>query len=277
MKMKTLSAAFRHLTAATLAVLFTAAAQAAPDDINKPLLVIGASFANGKTPFNDASVAPLGGVSVGLGSYLSLGDALVKNPRLPGYVINEAQAGATSFDRVGCNPGPACVFGNWKGYDRQLMQAAARVTVPGTSTLLAKYVVISLGNDCLHSDAFGVPQSQATPCSYNDMKAYVDRLIAVGRHATDLGLTPVYDIYPAYDSLNLPFAAQAFGLNWIVDRSSYNQLRDLHRTRIPAMLPNAVMLDIWSSYQNIGDGLHPDPRTTRRAAELIAWYIGRPH
>jgi len=33
-----------------------------------------------------------------IGAYLNLGNALVKDPRLPAYVINEAQGGATTFD-----------------------------------------------------------------------------------------------------------------------------------------------------------------------------------
>lgn len=276
--MKNTNNLFKTLTLATVSTFMLAtSAVAATDDVNKPLLVIGASYSNGSTPFNDALVAPLGGVSVGLGSYVSLADALIKNPRLPGYVVNEAQAGATTFDRLGCNPGPSCTFGSWQGYDKQLTKAKARVTIPGTNTILAKYVVITIGNDCLHSDAFGVPQSQAYRCTYHDMTAYVDRLIAVGRRASDLGLTPIYDIYPEYTSLNLPYAAQAFGLTWIIDSTSYNMLRDLHRTRIPALLPNAVMLDMWAHFENIGDGLHPNDKTTKKAAEIIAKYISHPH
>ncbi len=276
--MKNLTDPLKTLVIATLSTLMIAtSAVAATDDVNKPLLVIGASYADGRTPFNDALIAPLGGVSVGLGSYVSLGNALIRNPRLPGYVINEAQAGATTFDRLGCNPGPSCTFGSWLGYDKQLTKAVARVTVPGTTTILAKYVVITIGNDCLHSDAFGIPQNQALRCTYSDMRAYVDRLIAVGRRATNMGLTPIYDIYPEYSSLDLPFAAQAFGLTWIIDSSSYNMLRDLHRTRIQAMLPNAVMLNMWADFENIGDGLHPNDKTTKKAAEVIARYISHPH
>ncbi|MES2207913.1 MAG: SGNH/GDSL hydrolase family protein [Pseudomonadota bacterium] len=259
--------------AALSSCMITSYSIAATADVNKPLLVIGASYSDGRIPFNDALVAPLGGISVGLGSYLSLGDALIKNPRLPGYVINEAQAGATTFDRMSCTPGPACTFGSWQGYDKQLTKAIARVTVPGTQTILSKYVVITMANDCLHSDAFGVPQNQATQCTDSDMNAYVDRLIEVGRRATNLGLTPIYDIFPEYSSLDLPYAAQAFGFSWIIDKSSYSKLRDLHRTRIRAMLPNAVLLDIWANFEHGADGLHPTDKTSRKAAEIIAKYI----
>lgn len=277
--MKNNSNPFHKIALAGLsALMLSTTATATPnEDLNKPIVVIGASYTNGSTPFNDAMIAPLGGVSVGLGSYTGLGNALVRHPRLPGFVINEAQAGATSFDRNGCNPGPGCNSGTWQGYDKQLTKALGRVTVPGTTTVTAKYVVITIANDCLHSDAFGIPQNQSVRCTYNDMKNYVDRLIAVGRRATNLGMTPIYDIYPKYDDLDLPFAQQAFGLTWMMDRSSYNMLRDLHRTRIPAMLPNAVMLDMWRDFEGLGDGLHPNDKTTKKAADVIVKYIAHQH
>lgn len=254
-------------------MMFSSAAIANPEDVNKPLLLIGASYADGRLPFNDALVAPLFGISVGFGSYLSLGDALIKDPRLPGYVINEAQAGATTFDRAGCNPGPGCNAGQWQGYDKQLIKAKARVTIPGTQIVLAKYVVITMGNDCLHSDAFGVPQNQTSPCTLSEMNAVVDRLLAIGQQALDAGLIPIFDMYPAYNDLNLPLAQQMFGLLWIADSASYNSLRDLQRSRIPAELPGAVMLDIWADFHHMGDGLHPDDKTARKAAAVIAQYI----
>jgi len=145
------------LSLAVSAVSTTAVAE-------EPILVIGASFANGAMPFNDNLDAPLGGISIGLGSYLSLGNALVRESSLSGHVINEAQAGATTFDRQTCNPDctPDVI---WQGYDKQFTKALARVTLrdPGTgdiTVLNSKYVVITLSNDCLHSDAFGIPQKK---------------------------------------------------------------------------------------------------------------------
>jgi len=274
--MMNIASRVNKLFATTMGLLMLAmvnAAFAAPGDVDKPLLVIGASYADGRLPFNDALVAPLFGISVGMGSYLSLGDALIKDPRLPGYVINEAQAGATTFDRPGCNPGLGCNAGLWQGYSKQLTKAKARVTLPGSNTVLAKYVVISIANDCLHSDAFGIPQYLTSPCTASDMNAYVDRLIAVGQQALNAGLTPIFSIYPAYSNLNLPLPAKTFGLAWIADQAGYNALRDLQRTRIASELPRAVQLDIWANFQDMGDGLHPNDKTSRRAAAIIAQYI----
>ena len=53
--------------AAACSALVAGSVQAAKDKASeRPLLVIGASYAEGKTPFNNGQ-APLGGISVGLG------------------------------------------------------------------------------------------------------------------------------------------------------------------------------------------------------------------
>ncbi|WP_250655296.1 SGNH/GDSL hydrolase family protein [Alkalimarinus coralli] len=235
---------------------------------DKPLLIIGASYANAGVPFNDNLQAPLGGGAVDFGSYLSLGNALVRTPLLDGHVINEAQAGATTFDRVACNP--VCdPLVQWQGYDKQLTKALGRVTVPG-GPVNADYVVITTANDCLHSDSFGIPQSDAIPCTLSDMNATVDRLIAVGQRALDAGVTPIYDIMPEWDALDLPFFQTAFGLNWAISETDYNQLRNLHKNRIANELPNAIQIDMWKRFEHRGDGIHPTDRTTKRAAMRIA-------
>src|SRR3990167_7312053 len=92
----------------------TALAQTRPSSL--PLLVVGASYAEGKTPFNQG-IAPLGGIAVGFGSYLSLGQALTRSAPLPGYVINEGQAGGTTFARSYCAPGAStCGPATWDSY-----------------------------------------------------------------------------------------------------------------------------------------------------------------
>jgi hypothetical protein len=86
-----------------------------------------------KTPLNNG-VAQLGGISVGFGAYLSLGHAPIRTDSLPGHPLNEGPGGATTFAR--------------------------RVVLPPRlDSYDAKYVVISTANDCLHADAFGIPQS----------------------------------------------------------------------------------------------------------------------
>ena len=93
-----------YTSSLSIFITFSLNASASSGSAEQPILVIGASFANGSTPFNDNLEAPLGGIAVGFGSYLSLGDALIRNSTVSGFVINEAQAGATTFDRESCLP-----------------------------------------------------------------------------------------------------------------------------------------------------------------------------
>ena len=261
----------KKYAAVALACLSVQAALAKERPSQLPLLVIGASYAEGKTPFNNG-IAPLGGISVGLGSYLSLGHALTRSELLPGFLINEAQAGAGTFARPYCAPGAAtCGPAGWESYQTQLEKALARVAVPPTFTSVnAKYVVITVPNDCLHADALGVPQSMSQPCTPAQMNASVDRMIALGQFALSKGVTPIYDVYPRYHSLDLPLFRSLFGLAWVIGEYDYNQLRDLSRTRLQAELPSAVVLDMWKDFSHLGDGIHPDYATTKRAARLVA-------
>ena len=263
--------------AAACSALAAHSAQAAKDKASdRPLLVIGASYSEGKTPFDNGK-APLGGISVGFGAYLSLGHALTRNEALPGHLINEGQGGATTFARPYCPPGsPTCGPASWDSYQTQLERALARVALPPTfSTYNAKYVVISTANDCLHADAFGIPQASAQPCTPAQMNAVVDRLIAVGQYALSRGVVPVYDIMPRYQDLDLPLFGSTFGLAWVITEADYRTLRDLGRTRIRVELPSAIQLDIWKDFKHAGDGIHPNDATTKKAANAIAQELKR--
>ncbi|MBI3380958.1 MAG: SGNH/GDSL hydrolase family protein [Aquabacterium sp.] len=255
----------------TALALQPALADTAPTDPSRlPLLIIGASYAEGKTPFNNG-IAPLGGVSVGLGSYLSVGQALTRSPLLPGYVINEGQAGGTTFARSACAPGAStCGPATWDSYATQLQKALARVAVPPSfNTYNARYVVILTPNDCLHADAFGVPQSTTQPCTAAQMNQVADRLIAVGNQARAAGLTPIFDVMPRYKQLDLPLFRSLYGLAWVISEADYNTLRTVTSSRVRSEVPGAVVLDIWKDFVHIGDGIHPTPETARKAARTI--------
>lgn len=258
------------IAAAAMAAQPAMAGNAAPKKSDFPLLVIGASYAEGKTPFN-GGIAPLGGIAVGFGSYLSLGQALIRTPQLPGYVINEAQAGATTFARSYCAPGAStCGPAAWDSYATQLSRALARVAQPPSfTTYNAKYVVILMPNDCLHADAFGIPQAVVQPCSPAQLNQVADRLIAVGHQARAAGLTPIYDVMPAYRRLDLNLFRTMFGLAWAIGEADYNALRTLTSSRIRSEVPGAVVLDIWKDFEHVGDGIHPTPGSVRRAAHII--------
>lgn len=239
------------------------------------ILIIGASFANGVTPFNSDLAAPLGGISVNLGSFLSLGNALVRSPYLAGHVINEAQAGATSFDRVACNPGPECSNVGWDGLDKQYDKALARVSIPDSDSpdtlamLNAEYLVISFLNDCLHPDAFGIPMSQTQECSVEEINNVVDNLIDVANRAVDVGLTPVIISMPEYQKIDFDTFQATSGFSWIISEENYNLLSDIRDTRISAEVPEALLVNAWERFTPLADGLHPDRNSTLKAANKV--------
>jgi hypothetical protein len=262
--------------AAALAIACLQPAVAKDKPSQLPLLVIGGSYSEGKSPFNNG-IAPLGGLSVGFGTYLSLGHALTRNDTLPGFVINEGQAGAGTFARPFCAPGaPACGLAAWESYQTQFQKALARVAMPPTFTQYnAKYVIVTTSNDCLHADAFGIPQSQSQPCSLAQMNATVDRLVALGHAALAQGITPVYDVHPRYRDLDLPLFRTMFGLAWVIGEADYDTLRELSRTRIRAEVSGAIVVDMWRDFTHIGDGIHPDVKTARKAAQIVASELRR--
>lgn len=255
----------------TACFMHAALAGAPPKASQLPLLVIGASYAEAKTPYNNG-VAPLGGVAVGFGSYLSIGAALTRSPLLSGYVVNEGEAGGTTFARLACAAGAStCGPAGWDSYSTQLQKALSRVAQPPNFTSYnAKYVVILSPNDCIHADAFGVPQSTTQPCTLAQMNQVADRLIAVGNQARAAGLTPIYDEMVRYKDLDLNLFRSLYGLAWVIGEADYNTLRNLTRTRIRAEVPGALVLDIWKDFENIGDGIHPKPEVARKAAQVIA-------
>ena len=261
------------IAAAGLLALNQSAIAGGLDD-EPALLVIGASDVSGKTPINDNMNAVLGGVAVGYGSFLALGDALIRTPELPGFVINEGQAGAGTFDRVGCNP--ECGPGWWTGLDKQFDRALARVTMrdpENPANILgynADYILIGGANDCLHSDAFGVPMDETQPCTLDELNIVIDRQIALGQRALNLGITPIYNIHGACSEETAINAVESWGLLWWMDVATCNVYRDLHRTRIADELPDALLVDAWRGFTTTSDGLHADSRTSMRAAHRIA-------
>jgi len=260
----------------SLAVSTTASANSSTD---MPILVIGASFENGNAPINDNLDSPLGGFAVGSGSYLSLGDALVRNKRLNGFVINEAQAGATTFDRQSC-VGSTCTTPIWQGFDKQLQKALMRVMVadpqnPENVVFNTHYVLIGIPNDCLHSNAFGIPEVETQPCTQDDMNAMIDRIKDVAMQAIALDITPIIPLYPNFNDWDLALTQQLFGLQWMIGENDFNALKALQQSRLETEVPQAILVNAWKNFTHMGDGLHPDKKTSRKAAQRIVRAIKR--
>lgn len=273
---------------------------------DEAILVIGASLENGGSPCTlnpdgsgvENNTLFCGGVN--FGSYMPLGTALQNRLLVRGQVINEAIGGATTFPRGGY---PARLpdgsvpeeedrspFG-WEqfGFNQQFMRAFGQVLNPLTDppTVNARYIVIGLPNDCLHSSAFDVAPADTVPdqCAMfnpetgrTGLEEVVDRLIGLGQAAIASGLTPIYTGYPPYvdgastAGINLETAQALFGFPWVMSETSYNSLAADYEARIPATLGpgNVIMAGAWSpTYEHLGDGLHP----SIDAAELGALRI----
>lgn len=245
-------------------------ASAAHEVFDQPILVIGSSLENGQLPADIFN-----GFTINFGSYLSLGDALIRSSDTNGYVINEAEASTNTFDRVSCFLDMTqCETTVLPGFATQFNTALGRVSVgspeePASFFLNARYVVIGTPNDCLHSAAFGIPQAETTPCTTSDFHGVVDRIKAIANQAISIGMTPVITTYVDYDNIDLALFAQGAGFLWVIDEAGYNELQAIHRSRLTAELPEALVVDAWKKFTDIGDGLHPTPQTTRKAANKI--------
>ena len=231
----------------------------------KPILLIGATYANSKVPFNAGLVSPLLGLAVKDGSYVDINTSLKRFFQL---TINEAQAGASTLQRPSCDAS-TCYPGYWDSYETQLDRAIQRVKIDRTnpaSPLNADYVFISTANDCLHPNAFGIPWNITSPCTLSDFNDLADRYIAIGQKAIDAGLTPIFTKYAAYEDLDFPLFQSNFGFPWVQSEADYNLMRSTLEARITSDLPDAIYLDIWSQFTHIGDGIHPDESSVTNAA-----------
>ncbi|AOT08513.1 SGNH/GDSL hydrolase family protein [Pseudoalteromonas luteoviolacea] len=250
-------------------ILLTASGYAAPKSEEAPLLLIGASFANAKMPYFDNLQAPLNGIAINSGKYLSLGNALIREPLLSGHLINEGQAGATTFDRLTCFPGPECVGPGWEGYEKLFTKALSRVT-SFSGEISADYIVIIRGNDCNHPDAFGIPMSETSECTLEQMNAYIDTFVSVAKRAINAGITPIFSKAPDYDAIDWETLRSRFNWPWIISKENYELFSELRLNRLKAEVPDAIFLDIWKGFEPMDDGLHPNRKTMQRAAKRIA-------
>ena len=61
----------------------------------------------------------------------------------------------------------------------------------------------------------------------------------------------------------------------IISEESYNTYTSLYQSRLTSELPQALVVDIWRNFEHLGDGLHANRKTMRRAANRIAKAIHR--
>ena len=262
-----------------LIFLHAAGTQAAVKGSSDAIIIIGSSYANNKTRLDDSNQGSLLGLSVGSGSYFSLGDALIRNTLLNGLVINEANVGSTTFNRFSCLTTQCLPFGQLLGYEQQFENALKRVAIysPESPQKIigynAKFVIISMSNDCIHSDAFGIPQQDTQPCSIGDIYQSIDTIIRVVNKAEDLGLKVILPLMPAYKDLELILIKQGLGFTWVANEEQYNLIASTYKSRLTSELNNAYVVNIWKKFTHRGDGIHPNYKTANRGAKKIARLI----
>jgi len=245
------------------------------------LIIIGSSYSNGTTRIDDNQLGSLAGLAVGSGAYLSLGDALVRERSLNGLVINEGNVGNTTFDRYSCLTYECLPFGKLLGYKSQLENALKRTAIydlnePGLIIEHnTRFLVIGIPNDCVHSDAFGIPQIDTLPCELDEINEIADNIIKISRYAETFDIHSIIPILPKYESLDLDLVRLGLGLQWVANEYQYNNIRDTLKFRLKKELKNATIVDIWKNFTHRGDGIHPDRKTVKKAARRISRIIRR--
>jgi len=245
------------------------------------LLMIGASYESGKTRIDDDYLASLNGIAVGAGSYMALGDAYIREKTSNGLLVNQANVGNTTFDRLSCLYDSCLLGGEMFGYDEQFERALQRVTISNIENPTkidgynAKYLFIGISNDCIHSDAFGIPQKETNPCELEEINETIDRIIEVANKASDLDITPIIALHPESHTLNLPFVKKALNFEWVANEYEYNLLRNEYSRRLKTETNNAIILDIWENFEHRGDGIHPSKQTVMKAAKKLAEIVNQ--
>jgi len=217
----------------------------------KPILIgAGGSLVTIRSPLS---------FSTNSGSYLPLEGALYRKGFL---VTSEAVGGSATFGYTTCLFGP-CV--HFDSYQEQFDKGLGKIFSPVTLDFNADYVIFAIANDCVHSLIYPVGSSPCVTADYNQM---VDTLVSVGQQACALGLTPIYDEYMEYGELNIG-GFLAFGAVWVIDEAGWNEMATIHRTRILQEVSCALQVDIWDNFNDLGDGIHPDETTSKKAAKAI--------
>ncbi len=256
----------RLLTSLALAISTSFTANLNAQEIDWPsnptIGLIGASYVDPNAP-DDSALAQAGIGAFSGGSYKGIRHQLTQNHLIKrmGFVIqSRAQGGANSFDI------PEQGF---KGYESQLDGLLnSTFWFDGQSRL--EYLVMDISNDCLHAGG----TTDGLPCTTETMTTYVNRLKAVVERAQASGLTVIVDSFAKWETLDMPLTGSVFGLPWVIDEASYQELSTMHRDVLSA-IPNVIYLDIWGDNMKTIDGLHPVHKDTKRAAKIIARAILR--
>ncbi|WDD99431.1 hypothetical protein [Thalassomonas actiniarum] len=245
------------LTATLLASLTTFSAFSKDNiivDVNNPVVgLIGASYVDPEASINNT----VGLTSLNGSSYRGIADYLKATTitKAKGLVYREnAEGGATS--------------GGANGFKSMLQQAQELVehTTQWADGTHMKAAVIFSFNDCKHTLAGLCPsQSDVISASINNTLDTINYL-----QSNNVKVFIVRA--PSYDDLDFPLTEQIFsdvipGFA-MVDEQGYQLIQDTFQEYVHN-LDGVTVIDAWQEFDHMGDGLHPDHKTKRKAAKVI--------
>ncbi len=222
-------------------------------DVNNPVVgLLGASFVDPEaSPYNTVGLTSLNGSSYrGIADYLKA--LSIHNAR--GVVYREqAEGGATTSGQNG-----------FLSIQEQAERLVEHTTQWSDGTHM-KVAVIFRFNDCLH-----------TLAGLCDEQAVLDGPVANTAQAIQyLQRQGVLVIVPSlldYEDMDLPLVESIFseispGFK-VASETQYRLYKATFESEIAA-IPGVIMMDLWQGMTHIGDGLHPDHRSKRRAAKKL--------
>ncbi len=245
------------LTATLLASLTAFSAFAKSEvivDVNNPVIgLIGASYVDPEASINNT----VGLTSLNGSSYRGIADYLKATTitKAKGLVYREnAEGGATSAGDNG-----------FKSMLQQAQELVEHTTQWADGTHMKAAVIFSF-NDCKHTLA-GLCPSQSDIISASTNNA-LDTINYLKNNNVKVFIVRA----PNYDDLDFPLTEQIFsdiipGFQ-MVDEQGYQLLQDTYQEYVHN-IEGVTVIDAWTSFDHIGDGLHPDHKTKRKAARII--------
>lgn len=230
-----------------ITLIISIGAQAQVEFSTKPVVgLIGASYSTCQAPES----WPLLGVGLAGCSYEGLDVKLLKSIWLRGMTVQSAAlSGSFSY---------SVEFFGTPGYQEQLVKLVKRAKWRD-GIFRMKHLVIDLTNDCLHT----------FPCTEESYEAETLAIYqSIIGQAKYIGLKVYVTAMPPYSALNLDLAAKEYTLANVIGEHDYNMYKRMHK-RILGSIEGVIYLDPYKDITTF-DGLHPDDKSMRRAANIIA-------
>lgn len=222
-------------------------------DVDNPVVgLLGASFVDPEaSPTNTVALTSLNGSSYrGVADYLKARS--INNPK--GIVYREnAEGGSTTNGQNG-----------FQSLLEQAQRMVEHTTMWSDGTHLEAAVIFQ-SNDCLHTLAGLCTEQDVLDGPVQNTKDTIAYLQSFGVKVYVTNLVN-------YEDFDLPLVEQVFSQiipGFVVaSETEYNLYKDIYETELSAV-EGVTFIDAWGGMSHIGDGLHPDHRSKRKASRRI--------